>query len=139
MKIAHISGHYDLTDAEFDEHYRPLIDAAIEHGDHFIVGDANGADLASQLYLFARLGASGRVRVFHMLDRPRHNAGFATSGGFDSDELRNEAMTQQSDYDIAWIRQGYEKAGTARNLERRRRQQAITDGKARGIARGPTY
>ena len=128
MKIAHISGHYDLSEAEFERHYRPQIDEAIAHGDHFIVGDANGADVEAQQYLFARLGASDRVRVFHMLDRPRHNAGFATVGGFDSDEQRNEAMTRQSDYDIAWVRHGFEHAGTARNLERRQRQIAASDG-----------
>jgi hypothetical protein len=121
MKIAHISGHYDLTPSEFERHYRPQIDEAIAHGDHFIVGDANGADWRAQEYLFQRLGASDRVRVFHMLDRPRHNAGFATVGGYDSDELRNEAMTAQSDYDIAWVRAGYEHAGTAKNLLRRQR------------------
>jgi hypothetical protein len=121
MKIAHISGHYDLTPSEFERHYRPQIDEAIAHGDRFIVGDANGADLRAQEYLFQRLGASDRVCVFHMLDRPRHNAGFATAGGYDSDELRNEAMTAQSDYDIAWVRSGYEHAGTAKNLLRRQR------------------
>ena len=93
MKIAHISGHYDLTASEFERHYRPEIDEAI-----------------------------------HMLDRPRHNAGFATVGGFDSDEQRNEAMTCQSDYDIAWVRHGFEHAGTARNPARRQRQIATADG-----------
>lgn len=128
MKIAQISGHYDLTEAEFERHYRPQIDDALAHGDHFIVGDANGAEVAAQQYLFARLGPSERVRVFHMLDRPRHNAGFSTVGNFDSDELRNEAMTLQSDYDIAWVRPGFELTGTARNLQRRQRQVANADG-----------
>jgi hypothetical protein len=128
MKIAQISGHYDLTDAEFECHYRSEIDEAIAHGDHFIVGDANGAELSAQRYLFTRLGASDRVRVFHTFDRPRHNAGFPTVGGFESDELRNEAMTRQSDYDIAWVRHGFEYAGTARNLQRRQRQNAAVDG-----------
>lgn len=127
MKIAHISGHYDLSETEFERHYRPQIDEAITHGDHFIVGDANGADFSAQRYLLSKLGASPRVRVFHMLDRPRHNAGFATVGGFDSDEERNEAMTRQSDYDIAWVRRGFERAGTARNLLRRQRQIAAAD------------
>jgi hypothetical protein len=130
MKIAHISGHYDLTDAEFAAHYRPQIDEAIERGDHFIVGDANGADVAAQRYLFARLGDGGRVHVYHMLEKPRHNAGFPTVGGFESDELRNETMTARSDYDIAWVRPGFEKAGTARNLARRQQQLAAADGKA---------
>ncbi len=128
MRIAHISGHYDLSESEFEQHYRPRIDEAIALGDHFIVGDANGADVAAQRHLYAKLGASDRVRVFHMLDRPRHNVGFATVGGFDSDEQRNEAMTRESDYDIAWVRRGFEHAGTARNLLRRQRQLAATGG-----------
>jgi hypothetical protein len=128
MRIAHISGHYDLSESEFEQHYRSQIDEAVALGDHFIVGDANGADFAAQMYLFSKLGASDRVRVFHMLDRPRHNVGFATVGGFDSDEQRNEAMTRQSDYDIAWVRRGFELAGTARNLLRRQRQLAAAGG-----------
>jgi hypothetical protein len=128
MRIAHISGHYDLSESEFEQHYRSRIDEAIALGDHFIVGDANGADVEAQRYLLSKLGASGRVRVFHMLERPRHNVGFATVGGFDSDEQRNETMTRQSDYDIAWVRRGFEHAGTARNLLRRQRQLAGNGG-----------
>lgn len=130
MTTAHISGHYDLSDAEFEAHYRPQIDEAIAKGDRFLVGDANGADLLAQEYLFFRLGASDRVRVFHMLDRPRHNVGFATVGGFDSDEQRNETMTRQSDYDIAWVRAGYEQAGTARNILRRQQLAGFAAAKA---------
>ena len=121
MRTAHISGHYDLSPEEFEAHYRPQLDDAIGAGDRFLVGDANGADVLAQEYLYHRLGATDRVRVYHMLDRPRHNVGFPAVGGFDSDEERNETMTRQSDYDIAWVRAGYEQAGTARNLLRRQR------------------
>ena len=39
-----VSGHLDLTCAEFDAHYRPAIDKALAAGDSFVVGDARGAD-----------------------------------------------------------------------------------------------
>jgi hypothetical protein len=46
-----ISGHLDLTQAEFDLHYRYLIDQALEENQSFVVGDARGADLLAQQYL----------------------------------------------------------------------------------------
>lgn len=61
------------------------------------------------------------VTVYHMLDQPRNNVGNrVTLGGFKSDEERDSAMTSASDYDIAWIRKGKEKSGTAKNILRRR-------------------
>lgn len=45
--------------------------------------------------------------------------GFKTVGGFESDRVRDEAMTAASDADIAWVRPGREKSGTAKNLKRR--------------------
>jgi hypothetical protein len=34
-----ISGHLDLTEIEFDMHYRPSIDRAIAQNECFVVGD----------------------------------------------------------------------------------------------------
>jgi hypothetical protein len=39
-----ISGHLDLTAAEFEARYRPALDAALANGDAFVVGDARGTD-----------------------------------------------------------------------------------------------
>lgn len=117
-RVHFISGHLDLSEAEFDTHYRPAIDLALARGDHFVVGDARGADLLAQRYLAAR---EARVTVFHMFTSPRNNAGsFPTSGGFESDEARDEAMTGASTDDIGWVRPGRERSGTAKNLARRR-------------------
>lgn len=37
---------------------------------------------------------------------------------------RDEALTAASTFDIAWVRPGRERSGTARNLQRRARTQA---------------
>lgn len=113
-----ISGHLDLTLAEFDLYYRPAIDEALARGDSFVVGDARGADAIVQNYL---LGKTGAVVVYHMLTSPRNNAGFTTLGGFTTDEERDARMTADSDRDIAWVRPGREKSGTQKNLDRRKR------------------
>lgn len=112
-----ISGHLDLTDAEFQNFYVPRLESArATPGARFVVGDAPGADSLAQKWLHER-GAP--VTVYHMLTAPRFNAGFPTEGGFLSDRDRDEALTAASDADIAWVRPGREKSGTARNLQRR--------------------
>lgn len=114
--INFISGHLDLTKAEFEKYYRPKIDNALAKNQSFVVGDARGADTLAQHYL---LGKTEAVLVFHMFESPRNNAGFATRGGFQSDAERDEQMTRDSDRDIAWVRAGRENSGTQRNLDRR--------------------
>jgi hypothetical protein len=114
--IFFISGHLDLTQEEFQTHYVPLLREAISMGDSFIVGDARGTDAMAQEFL-AKLSAS--VIVYHMFELPRNNCGFEVIGGFRTDQERDEAMTKNSDADIAWIRPGREKSGTAKNLLRR--------------------
>jgi len=119
--IAYISGHLDLTPEEFEEHYKPSIDAAIFHGNEMVVGDARGADKMAQEYIKS-IGNNvyELVTVFHMFTNPRNNvANFKTVGGFKTDTERDEAMTAASDYDIAWVRPGREKSGTAKNIARR--------------------
>ncbi|WQJ53862.1 MAG: hypothetical protein [Wendovervirus sonii] len=62
-----------------------------------------------------------RVTVYHMFDSPRNLASdkFNLKGGYKSDEERDSAMTDASDFDIAYIRKGKEKSGTAQNIMRR--------------------
>lgn len=118
MTTYFISGHLDLTDAEFQEHYVPRIDAALAEESAFVVGDARGCDRMAQLYL--RDKRAIRVQVFHMYTAPRHNVnGFSTVGGFTADDARDAAMTAHSDKDIAWVRPGRTRSGTAANLARR--------------------
>jgi hypothetical protein len=115
--INFISGHLDLTAAEFEEHYRLEIDLALARGDGFVVGDARGADTMAQTYL---LGKTEAVVVYHMFDRPRNNCGFPTVGGFESDDARDCRLSVDSDRDIAWVRPGRERSGTQQNLDRRK-------------------
>lgn len=121
--IAFISGHLDITMKEFSEYYEPRILEAIKNGDGFVVGDARGADFMAQAFLWSYIPndeLNGRVTVYHAYDEPRnHIAIFNRAGGFSSQNAKDKAMTEASDYDIAYIRPGREDSGTARNLKRR--------------------
>lgn len=121
-----VSGHLDLTPEEFAEHYAPRLLAACRDGAVFHVGDARGADAMAQ-ELLASAGAE--VVVYHMLDSPRNCASdrFELVGGFTSDDARDAAMTAASTEDVAWVRPGRERSGTARNLARRRRTASYKD------------
>jgi hypothetical protein len=119
-----VSGHLDLTPAEFDAHYRPGIDKAWAGGDSFVVGDARGADTMTQNYL---LGKTTAVVVYHLFTSPRNNVGFKTIGGFESDEQRDRQMTAESDRDIAWVRPGRKKSGTQKNIDHRKQENRVTD------------
>ena len=117
MKTYFVSGHLDITEREFIDHYVPHLKVAVENGDDFVVGDAKGADFMAQEWLSFY---DRTVTVFHMFDSPRWLLGlFPTVGGFETDKERDEAMTLASNTDIAWIRPGREKSGTAKNLARR--------------------
>lgn len=119
MTTYFISGHLDLSADELAENYAPRIVQAVAEGASFVVGDAGGCDAMAQQLL--RAAGCERVRVFHMFEAPRNNAGFPTVGGFRSDRERDEALTSASEADLAWVRPGREKSGTAKNLKRRAR------------------
>lgn len=119
QQTAFVSGHRDLTPAEFYQHYQPQLDEAIAAGHHFVVGDAPGADAMAQMYLVGRV-LPEQVTVYHARRKPRHRyGGFAVQGGFANQSAKDAAMTAVSDYDIAWVRPGKGVSGTARNLARR--------------------
>jgi hypothetical protein len=124
---AFISGHLDLTEAEFKECYYNEIYNAVMLGHNIIIGAAKGCDRMAQEMLakFCKPLGPGEntVVVFHMFYEPRNNAGnFVTWAGFTSDKERDEYMTQQSTYDLAWVRLGRENSGTASNIKRRSEQ-----------------
>lgn len=121
MKRVFVSGHMHVTDAEFEKHYQPKIDAllAAEGGTHFLVGDAPGFDTKVQAVL-ADSGA--KVTVYHMKAAARNNVGdFETVGGFETAEARDEAMTQASEADLAWVRSGRWESGVGTNIRRRKK------------------
>jgi hypothetical protein len=116
MTTYFISGHLDVTPMEFQINYVPKLEAALAVGGNFIVGDARGADTLAQEWLYQH---NAPTTVYHMFEAPRNNAGHQTIGGFSSDAARDNAMTLASQVDIAWVRPGREKSGTAMNLQRR--------------------
>lgn len=126
MTTAFISGHLDLTPDEFEEHYRPQIDKALQDGCLFVIGDARGCDDMTQRYI-RRNGFDDYMAIYHMFEKPRHAIGIRARlvGGFQSDKERDAAMTDASDFDIAWVRPGREESGTARNLERRKKLKSL--------------
>ena len=113
-----VSGHLDISADEFAKHYIPKLRLAVTEEATFVVGDAAGVDKLAQIWLY--VNCPERVTVYHMLDKPRNYVGFFPKvGGFKSDDERDAAMTSNSDADIAWVRPGKEKSGTANNLARR--------------------
>ncbi len=131
-KVYHISGHLDLTEEQFYTHYVPQIEAAIQEGAAFVVGDAKGADAYAIFYLMSRgFFYNGRLTVYHMFDAPRQGEGCTQKvGGFKTDEERDNAMTANSHADIYWLNQSKAKvyvSGTYKNvLRRRKRDQVFT-------------
>lgn len=115
-KTYFISGHRTTPLEDFNKLYVPQIDGAMKKPCMFVVGDYEGVDRMAQDYLKSK---GAKCVVFHMLNKPRYNAGFPTMPGFKTDEERDHAMTVVSDQDIAFVKSGKEKSGTAQNLYRR--------------------
>lgn len=119
-----ISGHRDITKAEFEFNYEPLINLALHRNPEakFVVGDYYGADIMAQDYLMDIVCLDpSRVTVYHMFDSPRNiNPKITkTKGGFQSDDERDAAMTAASIDDIALVRDIKKNSGTAQNILRR--------------------
>lgn len=138
MTVYMISGHIDLTDVEFHEHYKPKIDEALKDEDStFVTGSAPGADYKSLHYLWECGVSRYRVTVYFKgtYDNPFN---FQTRGPFKNHTKRDEALTANSDKDIAYIRPAESQkkmieaqgkvydpkfiSGTMKNLERRFRK-----------------
>lgn len=116
VRTAFVSGHLDITKEEFADNYVPTLQQALNDGCTFVVGDARGADTYGQVWLNLH---KANVVVYHMFTTPRTTVGFPLKGGFEDDLSRDQAMTKDSDFDIAWVRPGRESSGTAENLKRR--------------------
>lgn len=121
MKIYFISGHRDITQEEFDKYYIPELKKAISENSLFVVAECQGVDTMAQIWLAENIDHPKRVTVYHMKKLPRYLASgeFNTIGGFDDDISRDEAMTKNSNTDIAYIRPGRWTSGTAQNILRR--------------------
>ncbi len=117
--IVQVSGHLDLTEEEFNDHYIPLLQFWAVCGASFLVGDARGADTMVQRWLHKNVMVSALVTVYHTFPAPREWQG-GHLYGYQSDKERDIAMTRASHVDLAWVRPGRENSGTALNLKRRK-------------------
>ena len=70
--VCFVSGHRNITQDEFDEHYIPLINDAVDDGCSFVLGDFEGVDLLSQQLLSS---IDAKFTVYHMGDTPQHIVG----------------------------------------------------------------
>lgn len=110
--IYFVSGHVNLTKEEFEEHYIPVLDEIIKEDSTFVMGDADGADVMTQLYLNSKGVSKDRVTVYYRKPRnnqtisqtPQNPCGFPTRGPFNSHPEKDAEMTRVSDKDIAWVR-----------------------------------
>lgn len=122
-----ISGHRNITKEEFDNNYakvlKNIINQPSTHNIRFIVGDYYGVDIMVQHYLIDELKFPPEgICVYHMFDKPRNIHSLITNkiGGFTSDEERDAAMTKNSDFDIAFVRDHNKWSGTGANILRRK-------------------
>lgn len=121
-----ISGHRNITQEEFNENYgtelKKLLNIPCTRGIRFIVGDYYGVDIMAQHYLIDELNFPPEgICVYHMFDKPRNIHPLIENrvGGFSSDEERDAAMTRDSDFDIAFVRDHNNWSGTGANILRR--------------------
>ncbi len=118
-----ISGHREITQEEFDRLYKvEILKVLLEDPlSKFVVGDYHGVDEMAQKFLAETINDPTRVTVYHMFSSPRVyiDERFNKEGGFLGDEERDAAMTKNSDRDIAFVRPGKRKSGTAQNIIRR--------------------
>ncbi|PPQ63886.1 hypothetical protein CVT24_010353 [Panaeolus cyanescens] len=111
-KVAFISGHIEVGQDYFEEHYIPQIQAAIAAGDYFVVGPACGIDTMALDYLLQTAKVDPyRITVYfaefqkkEMAELQRRLAQEGYSVDMEVEGIttgqRDEAMTRDSDYDI---------------------------------------
>ncbi len=117
-QVVFVSGHRDITQEEFNTHYVPRLDEAMDAGSRFVVGDCDGVDIMAQEYVASM--SYPLLEVYHMFEEATHYVDlYPTVGGWKSDVDRDWAMTLASDEDLCWIRKGKERSGTAQNTWRR--------------------
>lgn len=118
-----ISGHRNITEKEFKDNYAPAImRAAAEDHSTFVIGDYYGVDIMAQNYLVDILHINpDRITVYHMFEAPRNKNPkiTKTKGGFTTDSERDSQMTNDSQVDIAFVRDEKQMSGTGENLLRR--------------------
>lgn len=117
-----VSGHRDLTEQEFIEHYQSIIDDIIEQDNYaeFVVGDWEGCDSLFINYLNEEL-CGQKIHIYYV-DNPRvcvDKENKQVLHKRDNYDECDASMTKNSDFDIAWVRPGREDSHTAKNIKRR--------------------
>ena len=108
-RTAFISGHTDLTNEEFVKHYVPQLKNALEENDNFLTAYAFGADVKSVDWLL-RNGIDPKKITVYLLDKYIHKLKTLqelhvnVETGFGTHLKRDEKLTEDSDYDITWLR-----------------------------------
>jgi len=123
--IYFISGHGYLTYEDWLLHYKSKLDKVLSNKGFFILGDYKGCDVLCMEYLKNK---TSNVTICHMFDKPRYLPDKFNSlvknweiiGNFVSDESRDTYMTNNSDFDIAYVKEGGDISGTAKNINRRK-------------------
>lgn len=134
-KTYFISGHRNITQEDFDKYYgEPLAHiesmyqflTRIKEEDvctpYYIMGDYEGCDIMAQRFLIETLKVDPqRIKVYHMGEKPMNlfSNKVKLVGGFATDNERDEAMTFDSDEDIAFIYDETKWSGTGQNILRR--------------------
>lgn len=101
-----ISGHIDITEEEFNTHYRNRIDLALQNPfSTFVIGDAQGADTLAKNYLGSRIDKT-RITIYTRRSPIQCSelVGFKIKGSFKNHTQKDAAMTRDSDEDILYIR-----------------------------------
>jgi hypothetical protein len=124
--IYFISGHRDLTQAEFHKYYTPLINKIIAIDDvaRFIFGDWEGCDTLAYNYILPKLQPHqtidiycvNKVRFDNYSEKLYPQVDVKMCDSYDACD---KAMTLASDFDIAWMRPRRELSHTANNIKRR--------------------
>lgn len=129
-----ISGHRDLSYEDFEKYCIPKIIKVLEEDPYaeFVIGDCNGVDKYAMDYIYNR--TNRRFTIYHMFKSPRNipegyepptiiedmlDCQVSVISGFKSDEERDAAMTRDSDFDIAFVKDNRWNSGTAQNIKRR--------------------
>lgn len=123
-----ISGHRDLTNEEFEAHYRPWINivCAEDPFASFVVGDCEGCDTMAVEYIVSRPNFTQEIDVY-CVESPKMKPFGEDLKNFENIHIHikqdydvcDRTMTKLSDFDIAWIRPGKEHSHTADNIKRR--------------------
>ena len=122
-----ISGHRDLTQEEFDKYYIPKISKILDsdYDAEFVIGDWEGCDkmaleflLAQPIYNFITIYYVGHTHIKAFGEIPTNFENVYTIQCNTYDEC-DAKMTQDSDFDIAWVRPGKEDSHTTMNIKRR--------------------